>query len=80
MRIYFAGTAQEIGKIPSTDPASRLIVQSGLNISLQGTKLFGLLQNIGHGRLLQLFRQKIQCGSRFLGKFAHDVNVAEELA
>jgi hypothetical protein len=37
-----------------------------------------LLQNIGHGRLLQLFWQKIQCGSRFLGKFAHDTNVAEE--
>jgi hypothetical protein len=78
MRIHSTSTAQEIGKIPSTNPASRLIVQSGLNISLQGTKLFGLLQNIGHGRLLQLFRQKIQCGSRFLGKFAHDINVAEE--
>jgi hypothetical protein len=37
-----------------------------------------LLQNIGYGGLLQLFRQKIQCGSRFLGKFAHDINVAED--
>jgi len=78
MRIHFTGTAQEIGKIPNTDPASGLIVQSGLNISLQGTKFFRLLQNIGDGWLLQLFWQKIQCGSRFLGKFAHDVNVAEE--
>ena len=55
MRIHFTGTAQEIGKIPSTDPAGRLIVKSGLNISLQGTKLFRLLQNIGNGRLLKLF-------------------------
>jgi hypothetical protein len=78
MRIHFTSTAQEIGKIPGTDPASRLIVQSGLNISLQGTKFFRLFQNIGHRRLLQLFWQKIQCGSRFLGKFAHDINVAEE--
>jgi hypothetical protein len=78
MRIHFTGTAQEIRKIPITDPASRLIVQSGLNISLQGTKFFRLLQNIGYGGLLQLFRQKIQCGSRFLGKFAHDINVAED--
>jgi hypothetical protein len=39
-----------------------------------------LLQNIGDGRLLQLFWQKIQRGSRFLGKFAHDINVAEESA
>ena len=78
MRIHFTSTAQEIGKIPIADPASRLIVQSGVNISLQGTKFFRLLQNIGHGGLLQLFWQKIQCGSRFLGKFAHDVNVAEE--
>jgi hypothetical protein len=37
-----------------------------------------LLQNIGHGGLLQFFRQKVQRGSRFLGKFAHDINVAEE--
>jgi hypothetical protein len=37
-----------------------------------------LLQNIGNSRLLQLFRQKIQCGGRFLGKFAHDIKVAEE--
>jgi len=78
MRIHFTSTAQEIGKIPSTDPASRLIVQSGLNISLQGAEFFRLLQNIGHSRLLQLFRQKIQCGSGFLGKLAHDINVAEE--
>ena len=52
MRIHFTSTAQEIGKIPGTDPASRLIVQSGLNISLQGTKFFRLLQNIGDGGLL----------------------------
>ena len=80
MRIHFTSTAQEVGEIPGTDPASRLIVQSGLNISLQGTKFFRLLQNIGDGRLLQLFWQKIQRGSRFLGKFAHDINVAEESA
>jgi hypothetical protein len=78
MRIHFTSTAKEIGKIPGTDPTSRLIVQSGLNISLQGTKFFRLLQNIGHGGLLQFFWQKVQCGSRFLGKFAHDINVAEE--
>jgi hypothetical protein len=78
MRIHLTGTAQEIGKIPITDPASRLIVQSGLNIRLQGAKFCRLLQNIGYGRLLQLFRQKIQCGSRFLGKSAHDISVAEE--
>ena len=52
MRIHFTGTAQEISKIPRTDPASGLIIQSGLNISLQGTKFFSLLQNISDGRLL----------------------------
>lgn len=43
MRIQFTRTTQEIGKIPLTGPTSRLVIQSSLNVSLQGAKFSRLL-------------------------------------
>jgi hypothetical protein len=71
MRIHFARATKEIGKVPGTDPASGLVIQSPLNFGLEHAKFLRLLQDIRHGRLPHFFGKKFQGRGGSLGKFAH---------
>jgi hypothetical protein len=77
--MYVTRAPQKLREVPRLDPASSLVVQTGLDLGFQHTKFLRLLQNIRYGRLLKLYRQQFQCRGRLLGEFAHDRNIARIL-